>query len=120
MDRKVVCMVDKAKRREGVEKYRQCPCCYKGDKNGVGTAYTSRNSKTYYKCDMCAHTWVVRREKSRTVVESTTRTVEESTEKATEEAPEKKSREAMNRVHNAIANGNPRTTKRHKRRQPKS
>jgi formate dehydrogenase maturation protein FdhE len=48
--------MDAAQRRE-VEKHRQCPICYHGPLNGVGTAYATRAPTTHYKCDRCGHTW---------------------------------------------------------------
>ena len=60
------------KRREA-EKHRQCPICYHGDLNGVGSAYRTANPTTYYKCDRCGHTWtaIIRR-----VVTTTHREIE--------------------------------------------
>jgi len=49
--------------RRAVEPHRQCPLCY-GGLGGVGQANgtyekASTLTKRYYKCDRCAHTWVV-------------------------------------------------------------
>ncbi|HEV3022933.1 MAG TPA: hypothetical protein VGX76_10710 [Pirellulales bacterium] len=46
--------------RREVPKHRQCPLCFEGRGNGVGKAYNSQQGKTYYMCDNCGHTWVVR------------------------------------------------------------
>ena len=50
MERKEL-IVAKAEKRRVVEKYRQCPVCYNGERNGIGKAYSSRPGKLYYKCD---------------------------------------------------------------------
>lgn len=54
--------VDVSQQRN-VEPYRQCPICHQG-LGGVGVANgtykkASTLTKRYYKCDRCAHTWVV-------------------------------------------------------------
>ena len=66
----------KAEKRRVVEKYRQCPVCYNGERNGIGKAYSSRPGKLYYKCDMCIHTWTVTKTRHQTVIEHDVRKVE--------------------------------------------
>ena len=43
--------------RREVERHRQCPVCYTGALNGVGTAQSTQRRTRYYKCDRCGHTW---------------------------------------------------------------
>jgi len=53
--------------KRDVPQYRRCPLCYgdpdasahdeKAGMGGVGTAYATRRSTRYYKCDRCGHTW---------------------------------------------------------------
>jgi hypothetical protein len=43
--------------RRHVELCRQCPLCFKGEDNGVGTAYSTKGQIRYYKCDKCSFTW---------------------------------------------------------------
>jgi hypothetical protein len=50
--------------RRTVPKHRQCPRCFAGVQNGVGQcngtyAKASSLTRRYYRCDRCAHTWVV-------------------------------------------------------------
>src|SRR4051794_32718593 len=50
--------------RRTVPKHRQCPRCYEGAQNGVGQcngtyAKASSLTRRYYRCDRCAHTWIV-------------------------------------------------------------
>jgi hypothetical protein len=47
-----------------VPKHRQCPRCYEGELNGIGQcngtyAKASSLTRRYYRCDRCAHTWIV-------------------------------------------------------------
>lgn len=51
---------DQSTERRTVKPERQCPLCYHGEDNGVGTAYSNVNGVRYYKCDKCPHTWSVR------------------------------------------------------------
>jgi hypothetical protein len=50
--------------RRFVPKHRQCPRCYEGELNGIGQcngtyAKASSLTRRYYRCDRCAHTWIV-------------------------------------------------------------
>lgn len=37
-------------------KHRQCPLCW-GGLGGVGVAYSTHGSVSFYKCKVCSHTW---------------------------------------------------------------
>lgn len=43
--------------RRVVELHRQCPICFNGKGNGVGTAYCTQGNTRWYRCDRCSHSW---------------------------------------------------------------